>query len=220
MAHYSALRSMRQLEYSHPGGLSIRKRTKSIRPCTCQSFAVLLLSKQELMMTPVLRPELWFELCSVRASLLRPFDTNQCRVTATVIHCLLFFGHFRPFNFPLTDHRCKLTVSIISALRQIRRTSKAQHDPDEDVHSRIMSRYQPVPWWWYSILFGFTLGLSITVVQAYPTGLPVWALFIAIGIAGLMVLPVGLVQAMTNIQVGVNVIVSEVSSCIDSIRFS
>ena len=157
----------------------------------------------------VLRLKLWIELCCVSASFAAHPNTNQCRLTATVIHSLLFFRPFRQSNSSLTQHHCLLMAPMISVLRHISTTSKTQHDPDEDVHSRIMSRYPPVPWWWYSILFAITLGLSISAIQVYPTGLPVWALFIAIGIAALMVLPVGLVQAMTNFQVGMNVIVSK-----------
>ena len=58
--------------------------------------------------------------------------------------------------------------------QSVRPISEKDHDPEEDVHARIMSR----------------------------------ALLIAILVAGIMVLPVGLIQAMTNFQVGMNVIVS------------
>ena len=92
--------------------------------------------------------------------------------------------------------------------QSVRPISEKDHDPEEDVHARIMSRYPQVPSWWYAGLFCLTLATSIAAIRAYPTDLPVWALLIAILVAGIMVLPVGLIQAMTNFQVGMNVIVS------------
>ncbi|KAF9310248.1 hypothetical protein BG006_004885, partial [Podila minutissima] len=75
----------------------------------------------------------------------------------------------------------------------------------EDVHSRLMRVYPEVPHWWYTILFVISLGLSFVtcIVWGY---MPWWAVFLAIGIAIFFVLPVGIVQAVTNQQPGLNII--------------
>ncbi len=85
---------------------------------------------------------------------------------------------------------------------------KSATNPEEDVHARVMSHYPQVPSWWYWTLFLVTLAMSIAAIEAYPTELPVWALFIALSLAAVLVLPIGLVQAKTNFQVGLNVLVS------------
>ncbi len=72
-----------------------------------------------------------------------------------------------------------------------------------------MARYRPVPSSWYALLFLLTIGMSIAAISASPTELPVWALFVATGVAGVLVLPVGLIQAMTNWGVGINVVVRQ-----------
>lgn len=74
-----------------------------------------------------------------------------------------------------------------------------------------MAKYPQIPASWYMALFLLTLGLAIAAIRAYPTGLPVWALFLAILLAAVMVLPIGLLQAMTTFQVGMNVIVSVIN---------
>lgn len=151
----------------------------------------------------VIRFELRVELRCASQSLPLLLRLTTSRVTATVVHTLLFFRHFRqciPFGYS--------TVDISVSVWKRKGTALLPNDRDEDVHARIMARYPQVPVWWFTVLFLLTLALSIAATTAYPTGLPVWALLIAIVVAGVMVLPVGLVQAMTNLQVGLNVIVS------------
>ncbi|AAS50928.2 ABR156Wp [Eremothecium gossypii ATCC 10895] len=77
---------------------------------------------------------------------------------------------------------------------------------DRDVHARLMERYKAPPYWWYLVTFFVFLALSIATVRAWDTQLPVWALFLALAIAGFFLLPVGIIYALTNMAVGLNVI--------------
>ncbi|KAK8853415.1 OPT family small oligopeptide transporter [Kwoniella newhampshirensis] len=64
-----------------------------------------------------------------------------------------------------------------------------RHPPSRnDVHARLASAYPVVPAYWYLALFLINLALAITTIRAWPTQLPVLALF-----------------AVTNMQVGLNV---------------
>ncbi|RXW17009.1 hypothetical protein EST38_g8852 [Candolleomyces aberdarensis] len=69
------------------------------------------------------------------------------------------------------------------------------------------------PWWaeanivagfvfFFLVMFAFAV-ISIEVAQ---TGLPVWGFVFAVLIAFIYVIPVGMIQAITNLQVGLNVI--------------
>lgn len=71
---------------------------------------------------------------------------------------------------------------------------------------RLMKVYPEVPNWWYYVVFVITVAISLAVTQAWPTHLTWWAFFIAIFIAILWFLPIGMIQATTNIQIGLNVI--------------
>ncbi|KAF8981947.1 hypothetical protein BGZ52_002332 [Haplosporangium bisporale] len=102
-------------------------------------------------------------------------------LTATVVHVLLYNG------------------------KEMVQRWKESRSETEDIHSRLMRVYPEVPNWWYGLLFVITLGLSFVtcIVWGY---MPWWAVFLAMGIAIFFVLPVGIVQAVTNQQPGLNII--------------
>lgn len=76
-----------------------------------------------------------------------------------------------------------------------------------DVHLRLMrANYKNVPEWWYFIVFLGSFALSIVTIRNWETEMPVWALVVAILIALLFLLPVGIIYAKTNIAVGLNVV--------------
>jgi OPT family oligopeptide transporter len=66
--------------------------------------------------------------------------------------------------------------------------------------------FAQIPLWWYGAVFLVNLAMGIAAIRAWPTGMPVWALFLALAIAIVLALPIGMIQAITNQQVGLNVI--------------
>ncbi|KAF7716544.1 Oligopeptide transporter [Penicillium ucsense] len=77
---------------------------------------------------------------------------------------------------------------------------------DEDVHSRLMSRFKPVPLWWYAAITLVMIGMALGVVLGYETHMTWWAFFISLIIAVLWFVPLGIVKASTNIDIGLNVL--------------
>ncbi|KAJ9098838.1 hypothetical protein QFC20_005892 [Naganishia adeliensis] len=99
-----------------------------------------------------------------------------------------------------------ITHTILYYRKQIwSQFRKSIHDKD-DIHMKLMSRYPEIPLWWYGAVFLVNLALGIAAIHAWPTGMPVWALFLALAIAIVLALPIGMIQAITNQQVGLNVI--------------
>lgn len=76
---------------------------------------------------------------------------------------------------------------------------------EEDVHFRMMRKYKEVPHWWYAAMFFIMLGFSLVSVLAWPTLLDWWAFLIALVIALVWFVPIGMIQGMTSIQIGLNV---------------
>lgn len=81
----------------------------------------------------------------------------------------------------------------------------SRNEPD-DVHMRLMKRYKEAPDWWFALLFIVVFILAVLVSRLYDTDLPVWALILALFIAGLFMIPIGMIYALTNTSVGLNVI--------------
>ncbi|KAK1250003.1 hypothetical protein MKX08_010006 [Trichoderma sp. CBMAI-0020] len=75
-----------------------------------------------------------------------------------------------------------------------------------DIHMKLMKKYKEAPTWWYLTLFSIMLALGFYTVLAYPTNLTWWAFLLAVLISFGFSLPIGIIQAVTNNQIGLNVL--------------
>ncbi|KNA97537.1 hypothetical protein FOXG_02189 [Fusarium oxysporum f. sp. lycopersici 4287] len=66
--------------------------------------------------------------------------------------------------------------------------------------------YKEAPTWWYMSLFAVMLLIGFYTVLGYPTNLSWWAFLLAIAISFGFALPIGIIQAVTNTQIGLNVL--------------
>ncbi|KAI9339923.1 OPT oligopeptide transporter protein-domain-containing protein [Obelidium mucronatum] len=74
-----------------------------------------------------------------------------------------------------------------------------------DIHAQLMDSYPEVPeWWFYAWLLFTTLG-AIAVCQWGGFDLPWWGVLIAIILALVTILPIGIIQAISGQQIGLNV---------------
>ncbi|KAF9921304.1 hypothetical protein FBU30_008702 [Linnemannia zychae] len=109
------------------------------------------------------------------------YGVGFAALTATIVHTLLY-------------HR-----------KEIAQRWKSAATGREDVHARLMSAYPEVPDWWYALLFAVMVTLSFITVVRYDY-MPWWALILALLIAVIFVVPVGILQAVTNQQPGLNIV--------------
>ncbi|KAI0868299.1 OPT family small oligopeptide transporter [Hypoxylon argillaceum] len=110
------------------------------------------------------------------------YGLSFAAVAAVIIHCLLYHGP------------------------QIKSQYKKARSQEDDVHMHLMKKYKDSPDWWYMILFVVMIGLSFAVCTGWPTGFPAWAYVICILIPIIWTIPIGIVQAITNIQIGLNIL--------------
>ncbi|KAF8553156.1 small oligopeptide transporter [Imleria badia] len=110
------------------------------------------------------------------------YGLSFATITATLVHTFL---HFR---------------------KQIIQQSRRSLRESPDVHARLMNSYPQVPDWWYLVLLGVMFVLGVVSIELWHTQMPVWAFVIALLIAFTYVIPCGMIQAITNQQVGLNVI--------------
>ncbi|KAM6495187.1 small oligopeptide transporter [Amanita muscaria] len=96
--------------------------------------------------------------------------------------------------------------AIIYFWKPIRSQLSRSEREQPDVHARLMKNYPRVPEWYYACVFAVTFMLACVTIEIWSSGLPVWALLLALFIAILYIIPIGMIQAMTNRQVGLNVI--------------
>jgi len=69
-----------------------------------------------------------------------------------------------------------------------------------DVHAKLMKAYKEVPDWWFYILLAGSVFLSLLMsfVWKETVQLPWWGMLFAFGLAWLVTLPIGVIQATTN----------------------
>ncbi|KIY48809.1 small oligopeptide transporter [Fistulina hepatica ATCC 64428] len=103
-------------------------------------------------------------------------------ITSTIVHTFIYF-------------RQQLWI-------QCRRSLHEQ----PDVHARLMARYPVLPTWWYVCIFSFMFACGVISIELWPTEFPVWGFLLALALAFFCVIPVGMLQAITNWQIGIGVI--------------
>ncbi|KAI0087604.1 OPT oligopeptide transporter [Irpex rosettiformis] len=99
-----------------------------------------------------------------------------------------------------------LTHTFIYFRKQIWVQSRRSMHEQPDIHARLMAKYPQVPEWWYGIIFLAMFVFGIIDIEVWPTDMPVWAFVLALIIAFVYIIPIGMIQAITNQQVGLNVI--------------
>ncbi|XP_031264017.1 oligopeptide transporter 1-like [Pistacia vera] len=90
-----------------------------------------------------------------------------------------------------------------------KKTTAASKDHFGDVHTRLMKKnYDEVPQWWFQLILLLTFALSVFACEGFGKQfqLPWWGLILACFIAFFFTLPVGVIQATTNMGPRLNVI--------------
>ncbi|RUS20908.1 OPT family small oligopeptide transporter [Endogone sp. FLAS-F59071] len=99
-----------------------------------------------------------------------------------------------------------LTHTYLYHGQQIVEQWKRCRTGEDDIHMKLMRRYPEVPDYWYHLIFFLSLGAAFCVIYAWPIDLPWWGLLIAVALACIFVLPIGIITAITNQTPGINVI--------------
>jgi len=70
----------------------------------------------------------------------------------------------------------------------------------------LMSKYPEVPEWWYAIIFVSQFVFAVISLEVWHTEFPIYAFIICLIISFVYTIPIGMIQAITNQQIGLNVI--------------
>lgn len=133
-------------------------------------------------------PETWDQthetLPHVPATTVSVFAFSFAASTALLTHAALFYGR-----------------EVIQWLFYTARDTGAPGGRMPDQHTKLMMHYDPVPDWWYIILLVFAFALAIPMAVVHRTGLPVYGLLLAVLLAAIYIVPVGLMTAITSYEI-------------------
>ncbi|CAH0052080.1 unnamed protein product [Clonostachys rhizophaga] len=99
-----------------------------------------------------------------------------------------------------------IVYTILHNGKRIMSQYKSSSSEKPDIHMKLMRKYKEAPTWWYMSLFVLMLGLGFFAVLAYPTNLTWWAFLLAVVISFTFALPIGIIEAITNKRIGLNVL--------------
>jgi OPT family small oligopeptide transporter len=79
---------------------------------------------------------------------------------------------------------------------------------EKDVHTRLMQKYPQVPWFWYAALFVCsTIGsIGVTMIRPSYFDSDWWVIPLAILMTMVFLIPIGIIQAVSNQSIGLNII--------------
>ncbi|KAK9133972.1 hypothetical protein Scep_013500 [Stephania cephalantha] len=99
-------------------------------------------------------------------------------------------------------------VALFNGRDILRQSRSAMKNVKLDIHARLMKNYKQVPEWWYLVLLVGSIGLSLLMsfVWKEDVQLPWWGMLFAFGLAWIVTLPIGVIQATTNQQPGYDII--------------
>ena len=81
------------------------------------------------------------------------------------------------------------------------------YPPKDDVHNRLMQAYHNVPTSWYMSVLAVSMIGSIWLITANDSlQLPIWGFFLAVIIGLVFLVPVGVLKAVSDTSIGLNVI--------------
>ncbi|PNY26829.1 Glutathione transporter 1 [Tolypocladium capitatum] len=95
---------------------------------------------------------------------------------------------------------------IIRGFKSILDFRKSAYENEMDVHNRLMREYKEAPEWWYLALLAVSFVMSCCCCALWDTSMPIWGLVFAIVLCFLIQVPVGIMLAVSNAEVTLNVI--------------
>ena len=90
--------------------------------------------------------------------------------------------------------------------KDIARRFRSSLKDEQDVHCRLMQAYSEVPMWWYATCGVVSFAVFCVSIEIFPTRLPIWAAVFGVVFSAIISLPIAIVQALTNQQIGTNVL--------------
>ena len=99
-----------------------------------------------------------------------------------------------------------ISHTILFHGQEIWTRAKLSMGEEPDIHYKMMKKYKEAPWWWFGVAGATMFALAFVSALVYDTHLSWWALIIALLIALAFSVPIGMIQAITNVQLGLNVI--------------
>jgi hypothetical protein len=114
---------------------------------------------------------------------------------------LASIGNTRVYALPFPYKGCPLLAEVLYNV-----TALARRTAHTDIHNKLMTAYKAVPHSWYLVMLGANFLAAVVMIKTNPLQTEIWALVLAIAIAAFFLVPVGVITAVSNTTIGLNVL--------------
>lgn len=124
-----------------------------------------------------------------------------------IIYMFFFSVYTAVITYAALYHRVEIMMGVRDFINSFRRKKKEDDSVRVvDVHNRLMAAYKEVPEWWYFICLVISVVFGCIAISQWPTYTSVGVVFYGIALCLIFVVPIGIVYAMTGIQITLNVL--------------
>ncbi|ORY63916.1 OPT oligopeptide transporter protein-domain-containing protein [Pseudomassariella vexata] len=120
---------------------------------------------------------------------------------------LFFFGIYSAtVSYAYIYHRHEIAMGFRNLFNSFRKNKDASEGQYSDVHNRLMAKYKEVPEWWYTIVLVVAIAFGCAGIAGWETYTSPGVVFYGLALCALFVIPIGIIKAMTGIEVTLNVL--------------
>ncbi|RKO97434.1 hypothetical protein CXG81DRAFT_10581 [Caulochytrium protostelioides] len=133
------------------------------------------------------------------------YASSFMTISSAISHVALWYGNdIVRHDDDAFHHDAAVTADAATPLGAS--TDVHPDDVATDIHTILMSKYKDVPDWAYWIFLVACTAIMCVCCVMTPFQMPIWSVFLAIGLAGMFLLPYGIIAAITGTQLYLNVL--------------
>jgi len=123
----------------------------------------------------------------------------------STLYLFFFAVYTSTISYSYLYHRHEIAMGFRNLINSFRKTKNAAYEYT-DIHNRLMASYPEVPEWWFLICLLFAIGMGCAAISGWQTYTSVGVVFYGIALCLLFVVPIGIIKAITGIEVTLNVL--------------
>ncbi|ORX34223.1 OPT oligopeptide transporter protein-domain-containing protein [Kockovaella imperatae] len=137
-----------------------------------------------------------------------------------VVYWFFFAQYAATVSYAYLFHRHEIKMGFRSLYKSLRfRRASDEIDEDDittnDIHMRLMRKYKEVPEWWFLIILLVAIATGVAALAHWDTysspAIPLYGIALAL----LFVIPVGMITAITGLQVTMNVLAELIGGSVE-----
>ncbi|KEY70549.1 hypothetical protein S7711_02705 [Stachybotrys chartarum IBT 7711] len=124
-----------------------------------------------------------------------------------IVIYMFFFGVYTStLTYAALYHRHEIAMGFKALFKSFRKKTRLVEEHTLDVHNRLMKSYPDAPEWWYFVILLVALGFGVAAIMVWDTHTTPGVVFYGLLLCCVFVIPVGIIKAMTGIEVTLNVL--------------